>query len=240
MHAGTDLDDYCGRTVWASTSTHTLYKIRDSNRFNSSCRVDFRSISRRVHVTIAGASLDTSRCRINVFGSSDLRSLTGGDVQSYGNFIRTVTSDDSGILYLHVEGSGCGSFGLTFTLFTSCLDTDFTCDSGQCVWSGDVCDGFDDCDDGSDEDGCFWDLGTYLGVGVGVFVFVTLLSAVAVFVRYRRVRLMTSRVLIPRERTVVTAAGQSTYHGQVNVVGQTPVAGQAAVNGQSIVTQTKW
>ena len=36
----------------------------------------------------------------------------------------------------------------------SCQDRAFRCSNGQCIYSGDRCDGTQDCTDGSDESGC--------------------------------------------------------------------------------------
>ena len=139
-----------------------------------------------------------------------------------------------------MQGSSCRTFGLTFTASLTCTPTEFTCDSGQCVWSGDLCDGYNDCDDGSDEDGCFWDIGTYVGVAVGSFIFVSLLSLAIVGAYYRRrLRLATSPMLIPRERTVITTA-QTAYPAQIKIVGPTSAAEQASVNVYGAVSQSQW
>lgn len=38
--------------------------------------------------------------------------------------------------------------------FAGCGSDEFTCNNGECVEESDHCDGFDDCTDDSDEDGC--------------------------------------------------------------------------------------
>src|SRR5205085_12189581 len=51
-----------------------------------------------------------------------------------------------------VEAYVCG--GTNTACMNQCANTDFVCDSGQHVDPLAECDGFNDCDDDSDEDGC--------------------------------------------------------------------------------------
>uniref|UniRef100_A0A087Y443 SCO-spondin n=1 Tax=Poecilia formosa TaxID=48698 RepID=A0A087Y443_POEFO len=79
-------------------------------------------------------------------------------------FVRLLPHDFQNGIYLRLEIMGCGYPRLTFptppspvTLGEGCREREFRCDNGRCVPAGSlgvVCDGVNDCGDGSDEKYC--------------------------------------------------------------------------------------
>ena len=158
LAGSTDLDSHCGSLVYVdSFVAATPYYISRASPYYTTCKVHFsRSLSGKIKLTITGSSVDSDVCKVNVFDSLNIVSETGGNLNYYSSFTRSVTSDNSGQLYLHVQGAGCDRYGLSFSVqkvfSADCFE--YTCDDGQCVTSYAACDGVDDCADGSDEDGC--------------------------------------------------------------------------------------
>lgn len=210
LAGSTDLDSHCGSLVYVdSFVAATPYYISRASPYYTTCKVHFsRSLSGKIKLTITGSSVDSDVCKVNVFDSLNIVSKTGGNLNYYSSFTRSVTSDNSGQLYLHVQGAGCDRYGLSFSVqkvfSADCFE--YTCDDGQCVTSYAACDGVDDCADGSDEDGCgfIWTTGAYAGISIGVFFLICFVAVVGVFYRRRRITVVRSPVIIPSGEAVVT------------------------------------
>lgn len=183
---GDYLDSNCGSHIYVS-SYGSIYTIGDGSNLNNDCVVHFdRSTYGKISLTITGNSLSSLSCQVNVKDGTNSYSLTGGNINSIFSFTRTVTSDNMGSLYVHVQGTNCNLYGLLFSLSQVSSCTDFTCDNGRCVNSYDVCDNWDDCGDNSDEHNCLT-AGPIAGIAVGSVVgLVILIAIIAVVCRRNR------------------------------------------------------
>lgn len=210
LAGSTDLDSHCGSLVYVDSFVATPYYISRASPYYTTCQVHFsRILSGKIKLTITGSRVDSDVCQVNVFDSLNIVSKTGGNLNYYSSFTRSVTSDNSGQLYLHVQGAGCDRYGLSFSvkkMFSAdCFG--YTCDDGQCATFYAACDGVDDCTDGSDEDGCgfIWTTGAYAGISIGVFFLICFVAVVVgVFYRRRRITMVRSPVIIPSGEAVVT------------------------------------
>jgi hypothetical protein len=104
----------------------------------------------------------------------------------------------------------CTRYGLIFSFkklssSPSCYPQ-FTCDNGNCVPQYDVCDGYNDCGDNSDEYGCFiWSTGYYVAVSAGSVGFIVFVAVIVAVVYRRRVYYYRQNTaLISQSQTVVT------------------------------------
>ncbi|XP_076446530.1 uncharacterized protein LOC143283952 [Babylonia areolata] len=206
---GDILDYKCGSTVSVYSFTDDTYSIDSGSIYTSPCNVQFQRYSEygEIQLTVTGYDLKSSQCQVNVLDSSQTYSKTYGNIDRSGSFSQTVQSTDgTGELWLRVTGSSCDSVTVSFTVSKlSCPG--FTCSNGQCKPESDVCDDYDDCDDGSDELGCyyFWTTGTYIGVSLGIFGLLLVVSSIsAVLYRRRRVVLVRSAGVITAGQTVIT------------------------------------
>lgn len=200
--SGETLDDYCNTYSVSVYSSPSFYYLINNQKYDSLCRVGFDSTSTTV-LTISGSGLDCSQCHISVWDANNYVSKSNGNICSMGYFKYTYFSDYLEAINLHVQGTACANAPITIEARKGCDSYEFQCDNGQCVMDYDRCDNWQDCSDGSDEDGCFWSVGAYVGVSLGSFVFLFVVVVTAAVCR-RRMVLARGVVVVPATQSQVT------------------------------------